>query len=142
MSFDSIVTATTPEILKLVDSVFLKREDVTLRDLKVRKVEWANYKTILSEYQNTIKSRSEEISKIINNIFYDIDRWELTKKELAERSESKDMEESFDQAISTLEEIMKAAHLRLDKVFVTQKKITDLVLVIDEEISNIEFWGG
>lgn len=139
LEIDSIVTTTTPEILKLVDSAFLKREDVTLRDFKVRKVEWTNYKTILKEYQNTIKNRSEEISKIINDVFYDLNKWKLTKKELAGVSESKDMQESFDQAISALEDLMKAAHLRLDKVFITQKKITELVLVIDEEISNIEF---
>ncbi len=139
LEIDSIVTATTPEILKLVDSAFLKREDVTLRDLKVRKVVWNNYKTILSEYQNTIKNRSEEISKIINNLFYDLNRWELTKKKLADSSGSKDMEESFDQAISALNNLMKAAHLRLDSVFITQRKMTELILVIDEEISNIEF---
>ena len=139
LEIDSIVTAKTPEILKLVDSVFLKREDITLRDLKVRKVEWKNYKTILSEYQNTIKKRSEEISKIINDVFYDLNKWELTKKELAGGSESKDMKASFDQAISTLKGLMKVAHLRLDKVFATQKKVTELVLIIDEEISNIEF---
>lgn len=118
---DSVVTTTTPEILKLVDSVFLKREDVTLRDLKVRKVEWTNYKTILSEYQGTIKNRSEEISKIINDVFYDLKRWELTKEKLAGGSESKDMGESFDQAISSLEALMKSAHLRLDSVFTTRK---------------------
>ncbi len=139
LEIDSIVTATSPEILILVDSAFLKRDDVTLRDLKVRKVVWTNYKTILSEYQNTIKNRSEEISKIINDVFYDINRWEQTKKELSDRSESNDMEESLNEIISSLEDIMKVAHLRLDSVFVTQKKITDLVLVIDEEISNIEF---
>ena len=139
IEIDSIVTAKTPGILKLVDSVFLKREDVTLRDLKVRKVEWKNYKIILSEYQNTIKNRSEEISKIINDVFYDLSKWEQTKKELASGSESKDMLESFDLAISTLKGLMKVAHLRLDKVFTTQKKVTELVLIIDEEISNIEF---
>jgi len=139
IEIDSIVTAKTPGILKLVDSVFLKREDVTLRDLKVRKVEWKNYKIILSEYQNTIKNRSEEISKIINDVFYDLNKWEQTKKELASGSESKDMLESFDLAISTLKGLMKVAHLRLDKVFTTQKKVTELVLIIDEEISNIEF---
>ncbi|GGZ90711.1 mechanosensitive ion channel family protein [Algibacter mikhailovii] len=139
LEIDSIITLKTPEILKLVDTVFLKREDVTLRDLKVRKVEWTNYKAVLSEHQSTIKDRSEEISKIINDVFSDLNKWELTKKELADRSESKDMEESFDRAISSLEEILKAAHLRLDDVFSTQKKITELVLVIDSEISNIEF---
>ena len=139
LEIDSIVTTATPEILKLVDSVFLNREDVTLRDLKVRKVEWTNYKTILSEFQSTIKNRSEEISKIINDVFYDLKRWELTKEKLAGRSESKDMGESFDQAISALDELMKTAHLRLDNVFTTQKKVTELVLIIDEEISNIEF---
>ena len=138
IEIDSIVESVTPEIIALVDSAFLKREDVTLRDLKVRKVEWNNFKSILNEYQNTVKSRSEEISKIINDVYYDLNRWELTKKELSGRSESKDMEESFDKAIVALEGIMKIAHLRLDSVFVTQKKITELVLVIDEEISNIE----
>ena len=139
LEIDSIVEAAAPKILELVDSAFLNREDVTLRDLKVRKVEWANYKSVLSEYQGVIKNRSEEISKIINDVFYDINRWELTKSELANRSESKDMEDSFNKAILVLEEIMSIAHLRLDSVFVTQKKITELVLVIDEEISNIEF---
>jgi small-conductance mechanosensitive channel len=139
LEIDSLVTIKTPEILKLVDSVLLKRKDVTLRDLKVRKVEWTNYKSILNEYQNTIKNRSEEISKIINDVFYDLNRWKLTKERLADLSESKDMEESLDKAISALENLTKSAHLRLDKVFFTQKKITKLVLVIDKEISNIEF---
>ena len=33
---------------------------------------------------------------------------------------------------------MRLAQSRSDKVFITQKKITDLVLIIDEEIANIE----
>ncbi len=139
LDIDSIVTASTPEILKLVDSAFLKRVDVTLRDLKVRKVECNNYKTILDEYQNTIKNRSEEVGKIINEVFFDLNRWEQTKKKLADISESKNMEESLDEGISALQDLMNSAHLRLDKIFITQKKITELVLVIDEEISNIEF---
>ena len=67
LEIDSIVEAAAPKILELVDSAFLNRDDVTLRDLKVRKVEWTNYKSILSEYQSVIKNRSEEISKIIND---------------------------------------------------------------------------
>jgi hypothetical protein len=129
----------TPEIKELVDSMFLKREDVSLRDLKVRKVEWTNYKTTLNEYQNTIKNRSEDVGKIINDVLFDLNRWELTKEKLANLTESKGMEESLDKGISALQDLMKSAHLRLDKVFTTQKKITELILVIDEEISNIEF---
>ena len=34
---------------------------------------------------------------------------------------------------------MKSAHSRLDGLFITQKKFTELVLIIDKEISNIEF---
>ena len=135
---DSIVDVRTPEILTLVDSAFLKREDVTLRDLKVRKVEWESYKSVLSEYQEITKNRTEEISKIINDVFYDLTKWELTKKELEDRSESKDIAQGLDKSISVLEEIMSSAHTRLDRVFMTQKKITDLVLIVDEEISNIE----
>ena len=135
---DSIIDERTPEILVLVDSVFLKREDVTLRDLKVRKVEWNSYKSVLSEYQGIVKNRTEEISKIINEVFYDITKWELTKKELNDRSESNDITDGLDKSIEILEEIMASAHTRLDRVFMTQKKITDLILIIDEEISNIE----
>ncbi len=136
---DSIVEIASPEIKELVDSIILKREDITLRDLKVRKVEWANYKSVLSEYQTVVKNRSEEISKIINDLFYDLNRWELTKKELEERSESKDVGESIDGILESLTGIMKSAHKRLDLIFLTQKKITDLVLIVDEEIANIEF---
>jgi len=139
LEIDSIVTATSPDILELVDSSFLKREEVSLRDLKVRKVELTNYKTILSGYQNTIRDRSEEISKIINDVFENLNKWEQTKKEFADRTDSKDIEESFDQAISALEYTMKDAHQRLDGVFLTQKKMTELVMVIDEEISNIVY---
>ena len=135
---DSIIDMRTPEILVLVDSVFLKREDVTLRDLKVRKVEWNSYKSVLSEYQSIIKNRTEEISKIINDLFYDITKWELTKKELNDRSESKDIADGLDKSIVILEEMMTFAHSGLDRVFLTQKKITDLILIIDEEISHIE----
>jgi len=138
VEIDSIVEASTPEILKLVDSNFLKREDVTLRDLKVRKVEWSNYKTVLYEYQGIVKNRSEDLSFIINDLFNEIMKWELTKKELEGQFESKDISDGFDQNIEVLKETMKLAQSRSDKVFITQKKITDLVLIIDEEIANIE----
>lgn len=136
---DSIVEQAAPEILALVDSAFLRREDVSLRDLKVRKVEWNNYKSILNEYQSTVKNRSEEISRIINDVYNDLKKWELTKKELKDRTESKDIAESFNSSIQALNEIMAMAQERLDSVFVTQKKITELVLIVDEEIANIEY---
>ncbi|WKK65860.1 mechanosensitive ion channel family protein [Lutimonas zeaxanthinifaciens] len=136
---DSIVEQAAPEILDLVDSVFLKREDVSLRDLKVRKVEWTNYKSILNQYQSTVKNRSEEISRIINDVYNDLKKWELTKKELEGRTESKDIADSFNTSIAALNEIMSLAQERLDSVFVTQKKITELVLIVDEEIANIEY---
>lgn len=136
---DSIVEVKGPDILELVDSLLLQKEDITLRDLKVRKVEWTNYKSTLSEYQGVVKKRSEEISKIINDLYNDISRWELTKKELGEKSDSKDVSESINEIIKALQEVSSTAHTRLDAIFLTQKKITDLVLIIDEEISNIEF---
>jgi small-conductance mechanosensitive channel len=138
IEIDSIVEASAPEILILIDSNFLKREDVTLRDLKVRKVEWGNYKTVLYEYQGIVKNRSEDLSFIINDLFNEIMKWELTKKELEGQFESKDISDGFDENIEVLKETMRLAQSRSDKVFITQKKITDLVLIIDEEIANIE----
>lgn len=138
LEIDSIVEVSAPEILKLVDSNFLKREDVTLRDLKVRKVEWNNYKTVLNEYQSIVKDRSEEISSIVKDLLDEITRWELTKKDLEDQFESKDITEGFDENVKVLRETLTLAQSRSDKIFLTQKKITDLVLTIDEELSNIE----
>ena len=136
---DSIIEVSTPEIMDLVDSLIISKEDVSLRDLKVRKVEWTNYKSLLSQYQDVVKNRSEDISKIINDLYYDLNRWEVTKKELEERSESRDVSESIDGIIQALEGMTKTAHTRLDVIFLSQRKITDLVLIVDEEISNIEY---
>ncbi len=117
----------------------LKKRRCYLRDLKVRKVEWTNYDSSLKQYQRVVKDRAEEVSKIINDLYYDLNRWELTKKELEERTESKDVSESIDGIVKILEGTMKSAHTRLDTIFLTQRKITDLVLIIDEEIANIEY---
>ena len=135
---DSIVTESYPEIIDLIDSTFLERKDVTLRDLKVRKVEWVNYKNVLTTYQETVRDRTKEITDILSDTQYDLKRWRVTKKELGDRSESKDIRDGFDAAISSLENVILSANNRLDSVFITQKKITDLTLIVDEEISNID----
>lgn len=135
---DSIAVAIKPEIDALVDSLIFSKNEFTLRDLKVHKVEWTNYETVLNGYQDDVKNRSEEISKTINYLFKELERWKLTKKKLVEKSESIDVVESIDGVITILEDIMKAAQARLDIIFLTQKKITNLILTVDQEISNIE----
>lgn len=135
---DSILQVTTLELQERQDSAMLAHELVSLRELRSRKVFWNNYKAILKTYQSIVKDRTEEISKITTELFYEIERWEETKEALEERSESKEAYASLDQVVTTLEDVMSLAHKRLDSVFLVQKNLTDLVLTVDEKISEID----
>lgn len=135
---DSALVDFTQEIQSRNDTTPLNLEDLSLRDLKVKMVEWSNFKSILSSYRSTTKDRSEEISKITNELFAEISLWENTKKKVESRSEETDIYDGIDDVIETLEETMSVAHSRLDSVFVTQKNVTNLVLIVDGQMARIE----
>ena len=135
---DSALVGFTEEIQTRNDTTPLNLEQLTLRDLKVKMVEWSNFKSILNSYRSTTKDRSEEISKITNELFAEISLWENTKKQLENRSEETHIYDGIDDVIGTLEETMSLAHSRLDSVFVTQKNVTNLVLIVDEQMARIE----
>jgi len=85
------------------------------------------------EIDSIVEASAPEILILIDSNFL-----KITKKELEGQFESKDISDGFDENIEVLKETMRLAQSRSDKVFITQKKITDLVLIIDEEIANIE----
>ena len=135
---DSIIVPFGQEILVKNDTNSLDLNELTLRDLRVMKVEWNNFKSTLIGYQEITKDRTEDISKITNELFSEIGKWEKTKKEMSSRSEAAEIYDGLDQVIQTLEGTMKLAHRRLDSVFLTQKNVTELVFVVDHQIARIE----
>ncbi len=135
---DSALVGFTEEVKKRNDTTPLNLEELTIRDLKVKMVEWNNFKSTLTSYRSTTKDRSEEISKITNELYSEISLWENTKKQIESRKEETDIYDGIDDIIRALEQTMSIAHSRLDSVFVTQKNLTDLVLIVDAQMDRIE----
>tara|TARA_R110000787_G_scaffold281906_1_gene393486 strand:- start:14100 stop:16526 length:2427 start_codon:yes stop_codon:yes gene_type:complete len=135
---DSILKGVSEEITLRRDSVLSNVKETRLRNLKVYKVEWNNYKTTLNQYQESIKSRTEFISGISNDLYEAINKWELTKRTLSQNSNSKDLILGLDQSISTLEEMVEIAQERMDAVYSVQKTLVDLFFTVNEVISEID----
>jgi small-conductance mechanosensitive channel len=135
---DSALVGFSEEIQKRYDTTPLNLEELSARDLKVKMVEWSNFKSTLTSYRSNTKDRSEEISKITNELFAEINIWENTKEEIESRNDETDIFDGIDGILNTLEETMSLAHARLDSVFVTQKNVTNLVLIVDEQLARIE----
>lgn len=135
---DSILKSVSEEMVVKKDLVLTEISETRLRNLKVSKVEWNNYKTKLNEFQAVLKSRTEEISTISNDLFEEKNIWELTKKKLSESSDSKDLSQAFEQSISSLDEMSSIAQERMNNVYSIQKSLTDLFFTVNEVISEIE----
>lgn len=135
---DSLLNIISIELNNKKDSLLSEFDDITRRVLKVRKVEWETYRKYLKDAQKVLKSRTEEISKISDELVNEINKWEQTKKTLISNNESSNIYEGLDPIISTLEEMMNLTHERLDSIFNIQKGLTDLVLTVDETISEID----
>jgi len=135
---DSLLNITSIDLSNKKDSLLSQFDDITRRVLKVRKVEWETYRKYLKDGQKVLKSRTEDISKISDDLVKEIKKWEQTKKNLISNNESRDIYEGLDPLISTLQEVMNLTHERLDYIFNIQKGLTDLVLTVDETISEID----
>lgn len=135
---DSILKSISEEITLRRDSVIVEIGDTRQRTLKVREVEWNNYKTKLDEFQNALKSRIEEISTISNDLFEEKNKWELTKIKLSKNSDSKDFIIGMDESISALNEMVEIAQERMDSVYSVQKTLVDLFFSVNEVISEID----
>ncbi len=135
---DSLLNKISVEVNLKRDSLLPELEHFNQRVLKVNKVEWNNYHNQLKNYQKVLKDRSEEISVISDELTKEIETWEETQQKLKENEASNDVYEGLDKIINTLKEVRDVAHTRLEDVFLKQKKLTELVLTVDEFISEIE----
>jgi len=135
---DSILKSVSVEINNKRDTVLSDISETRLRNLKVSKVEWYNYKDKINEFQESVKSRTELISGISKGLYEEIYKWELTKETLSKNSNSKDLILGLNQSISALNEMIEIAQERMDTVYSLQKTLVDLFFTINEVISEIE----
>jgi potassium efflux system protein len=134
---DSLLLKTSVEINLQRDSLFTDLKEMTQRSLKVKNVEWNNYKLNLKSYQSVLSARLADVNKTNKELTDEIKKWELTKQSLSERKDSEEIYSSLDNVIVTLHEIMDISLVRLDSIFIIQKGLTNLILTVDEVISEI-----
>ena len=134
---DSLLNDISVDIKRKKDSLLQQLENISRRDLKVRKVEWLNYRNLLKGHQEILKKRTDNITDINEELVEEIEKWELTKNKLASVSESNNLYTGLDQVIITLQDVIGTVHVRLDSIFIVQKGITELVLTVDGTLSEI-----
>ncbi|MCD6544322.1 MAG: mechanosensitive ion channel [Flavobacteriaceae bacterium] len=135
---DSLLNSVSVEVNRKKDTLLIRLNKITHRDLKVNKVEWNKYRSDIKSVQKIIKDRTEELTGINDEMAQKIDVWETTKERLESSSKSKGVYSSLDLIIKTLQEILQLTHERLDSIFIVQKGLTELVLNIDETITEME----
>ncbi|MCK4562589.1 MAG: hypothetical protein KAT78_06760, partial [Flavobacteriaceae bacterium] len=102
---DSLLNVVSIAVISKKDSLLEKINNLTRRDLKVSDIEWKNYYSEVEKAQETLKNRTEEISKINDEINLELIKWKNTKEKLISTSDSKDVYNSLDLIINTLKEI-------------------------------------
>ncbi|MFK5982090.1 MAG: mechanosensitive ion channel [Flavobacteriaceae bacterium] len=135
---DSLLVITSTEINNKKDTLYTQLKEINRRELKVKKVSWLNYRAQLNEYQDILKSRTDDVSKINDEIVNEILKWKKTKDKLASNNSSNDIYDGLDQVLGTLQNVLKVVHTRLDTIFIVQNGVTKVVLIVDEVISEIE----
>jgi len=141
LEVDSILDSTFVEIMINKDSLYAQMDQLTRRELKNRSVSWTNYKSNLKSLQTVLDDRSVDITDVNDELVDELEKWTITKEKLLQNNESEDVFASLDTMIITLNDLIDIAHVRLDSVFTIQKRLTELILIVDEansEISRIE----
>jgi len=135
---DSLLLTFDVEINTMKDSLLSQLANLTRRELKVRKVKWTNYHSRLQGYQDVLKNRTEDVSNINDEIVLELQKWELTKEKLVSDGTSIDIYSGLDQVIAALQDVLKTVHNRLESIFIIQKGLIELVLTVDETLSEID----
>jgi hypothetical protein len=134
---DSILQNIYAEVNLKKDSLLAMLGNLNKRELVARKVEWNNYYSILKDYQSVLKGRTEDVSKINDELVEEVLKWEQTKELLSQGTESGEIYDSLDTIIATLQEVIQLAHERLENLFLIQKDLTELVLALDGMLVEI-----
>jgi len=134
---DSILSVSSKSLNVEKDSLLSKIDVLSQRNLQVEKVKWEEYTSILKGYQGILDSRLGDVTNANEELIENIDIWEVTKETLEKREETEEIFNSIENTISDLNELKDISVMRIDSIFLIQKKLTDNILLVDEIISDI-----
>ncbi|MCK5816140.1 MAG: mechanosensitive ion channel [Flavobacteriaceae bacterium] len=134
---DSLLTIADSTIKYKRDSLLKNIEKINKRDLRVHQVQWLHHRAELKKYQEIINKRTIKISSINEELLLEIKKWTKTKENLVENSGSKEVAKSIDAVLESLQEIVKITASRMTVVFDIEKRLTSIVIVIDEFLAEL-----
>lgn len=123
------------------DTLLEELEVISRRDLRNREVEWQNYRKQLKKLQGVLNDRTSDITDVNDELVEELEKWKATKDRLTNSSESPEVFGSLDTVIVTLDDLITMAQSRLDSVFTIQTRLTELILVVDETMSEMKRVG-
>jgi small-conductance mechanosensitive channel len=138
---DSILDTAYIEINTKRDSLLVELESISRRELRNREILWKNYRKQLKKLQETLNDRTSDITDVNDELVGELEKWKATKDRLTSSSESPEVFGSLDTVIVTLDELITIAQSRLDSVFTIQTRLTELILVVDETMSEMKRVG-
>ncbi len=138
LEVDSILDTAQVSISIGRDSLFKEIDVLSRRELKIREVTWSDYKGKLKSVQLILNNRTQEVNGVNNELIDERTKWENTRTLLLQNTESKDVFASLDTMIFSLDDMIETSHVRLDSLFKVEKRITDLILLVDEAKSEIK----
>lgn len=138
---DSILDTAYIGINLKKDSLLIELESVSRRELRNKEIQWKNYRKQLKRLQETLNDRTSDITDVNDELVGELEKWSVTKERLTNSSESPEVFGSLDTVIVTLNEMITLAQSRLDSVFTIQTRLTELILVVDETMSEMKRVG-
>lgn len=136
-NIDSLISSTSQEISHQKDSLLQSINNMSQRNLKIKQIEWKNYKTKMKGYQSILSNRLSKVTETNKELTNEYKKWELTKEKFSKKKESEKISLSIDTVMSTLEGLIKISLVRLDSIFVIQKELTNLIVTVDDIIEEL-----
>ena len=119
------------------DVIYSDTSDISYRKLEFLLNRWLGYKKRLEKGQEVVQKRSKELQDVSSELNKYHTLWYNTKQSLLKQKGSDAVIKSIDNILSRLDQIMVETNNRTDSLFIIQKKLSDLSLLIDEVIQEL-----
>ena len=136
-SIDTLLDDSWIKLNQEKELIYSDSSDQSYRSLSFVLNEWEDYEKQLRAVQENLKTRSDLIIEITDELNEYLSIWQETRGESIENKASEKVIESIDEVIETINSISINVMMRSDSLFLIQKKLTDQALIIDDVIHEI-----
>jgi len=135
---DSALVGITLKVEEQRDLTLIDSVDNSYREIETKLRKWLLLKKEIDGYKGIVRNRLDELQEISKELFDYLEVWDLTRKEAIKREVSTDVIASIDSIAFTLQSIIDENNIRVDSVFIIQKNITNIILIIDDMVSELK----